>query len=86
MFECQWDTRDAALWHTGTPRHGTQPEPLVYQIDGALASSLTTRRALIDQQRCFILATNELDTAQRRRQRCGQATRARDMGNVGFAC
>jgi transposase len=37
---------------------------LVYQIDGALASSLTTRQARIDQQRCFILATTELDTAQ----------------------
>ena len=48
----------------GRPRHGTQPEQLVYQIDGALASSLMTRQALIDQQSCFILATNELDTAQ----------------------
>jgi transposase len=37
---------------------------VVYQIDGALASSLTTRQARIDQQRCFLLATNELDTAQ----------------------
>lgn len=48
----------------GRPRHGTQPEPLVYQIDGALASSLTTRQALIDQQSCVILATHALDTAQ----------------------
>jgi transposase len=48
----------------GRPRHGSQPEQLVYQIDGALASSLTTRQARIDQQSCFILATNELDTAQ----------------------
>lgn len=48
----------------GRPRHGTQPEPLVDQIDGALASSLMTRQALIDQQSCCILATHELDTAQ----------------------
>jgi transposase len=27
----------------GRPRHGTQPDQLVYQIDGALASSLVTR-------------------------------------------
>ena len=46
----------------GRPRHGTQPEPLVSQIDGALASSLLTRQALIDQQSGFILATHELDT------------------------
>jgi transposase len=48
----------------GRPGHGTQPEPLVYQIDGALASSLATRQALIDQHSCFILATNELDNTQ----------------------
>ena len=44
----------------GRPRQGVQPE-LVYQIDGALASSLTARQARIDQHSCFILATNELD-------------------------
>jgi transposase len=32
-------------------------------IEGALASSLAPRQALIDQHRCFILATNELDEA-----------------------
>jgi transposase len=37
---------------------------VVYQIYGALASSLTSRPALINQQRCFILATNELDDQQ----------------------
>ena len=37
---------------------------VVYEIDGALASSLTPRRALIDQHSCFILATNELDATQ----------------------
>ena len=45
----------------GRPGHKEQPDHVVYQIDGALASSLTTRQALIDQHSCFILATNELD-------------------------
>jgi transposase len=48
----------------GRPRHGMQPDQLVYQIDGALASSLVTRQALIAQHSCFILATNELDNTQ----------------------
>jgi transposase len=37
---------------------------MVYQIDGALASSLVARQARIDQHSCFILATNELDAIQ----------------------
>ena len=40
------------------------PDQVVYQIDGALASSLTRRQALIDQHRGFVLATNELDATQ----------------------
>jgi transposase len=48
----------------GRPRHGTPPDPLVDQIDGALASSLVTRQALIAQQSGCILATNELDNTQ----------------------
>jgi transposase len=48
----------------GRPGPGTQPEQLVYHIAGALASRLTDRRARVDQQSCFILATNELDEAQ----------------------
>ncbi len=36
---------------------------MVYTIEGALASALAPRQALIDQHRCFILATNELDEA-----------------------
>jgi transposase len=48
----------------GRPRQGAQPDQVLYQIDGALASSLTARRALIDQQSCFILATNELEPTQ----------------------
>ena len=45
----------------GRPGPGAQPDQLVYHITGALASRLTDRRARIDQQSCFILATNELD-------------------------
>jgi transposase len=45
----------------GRPGEGVQPDQVVYHIDGALASSLAARQARIDQQSCFILATNELD-------------------------
>ena len=48
----------------GRPGPGAQPEQIVYHITGALASRLTDRQARIDQQSCFILATNELDEAQ----------------------
>ena len=46
----------------GRPGPDARPAQVVYQIDGALASALTSRQALIDQHCCFILATNELDT------------------------
>jgi transposase len=45
----------------GRPGPGAQPDQVVYHIAGALASRLTDRQALVDQQSCFILATNELD-------------------------
>ena len=48
----------------GRPGPDARPDQVVYQIDGALASTLTARQALIDQHCCFILATNELDTTQ----------------------
>ena len=48
----------------GRPGPGAQPDQLVYHIAGALASRLTDRQALVDQQSCFILATNELDEGQ----------------------
>ena len=48
----------------GRPRAGVQPDQMVYQIEGALASSCAARQALIDQHGCFILATNELDATQ----------------------
>jgi len=45
----------------GRPRRGAQPAQIGYTIAGALASSLAARAPLVDQQSCFILATNELD-------------------------
>ena len=45
----------------GRPSPGASPEQIVYQVEGALASSLAARQARITQQSCFILATNELD-------------------------
>jgi transposase len=45
----------------GRPGQAVQPDQMVYQIEGTLASSLAARQALIDQHSCFILATNELD-------------------------
>jgi transposase len=48
----------------GRPGPGAQPAQIVYHITGVLASRLTDRQARIDQQSCFILATNELDEEQ----------------------
>lgn len=47
----------------GRPSQDAPPARVVYAIEGALASSLATHQALIDQHGCFILATNELDEA-----------------------
>jgi transposase len=48
----------------GRPGSGARPTQIGYQIAGALASRLAARQALVDQQHCFILATNELDESQ----------------------
>jgi transposase len=48
----------------GRPGLGAQPDQVVYQIDGVLASRVAARQVLVDQHSCFILATNELDTTQ----------------------
>jgi hypothetical protein len=45
----------------GRPGQGTHPDQVVYQLEGALAMRVAARQALIDQHRCFILATNALD-------------------------
>jgi hypothetical protein len=48
----------------GRPGPDARPAQVVYQIDGALASSLASRQARIDQHSGVILATTALDTAQ----------------------
>lgn len=45
----------------GRPSPSAPPAHVVYHIAGALASSLAAHQALVDQQSCVILATNELD-------------------------
>ncbi len=47
----------------GRPSADAPPDQVVYQIDGALTSSLTKRQARLIAPCCFILATNELDDA-----------------------
>jgi transposase len=46
----------------GRPTAETSPRQVAYGIEGALASSLAYRQALVETKSCFILATNELDT------------------------
>jgi transposase len=48
----------------GRPGQGAHPDRVRYDIDGALASSVTHRAALVAQQSCVILATNALDDTQ----------------------
>ena len=48
----------------GRPSHGAPPDQGVYHIEGALASQGAVRQALVEQHRCFILATNARDEAQ----------------------
>jgi transposase len=45
----------------GRPGPDARPHQVVYQIDGALASTRTSRQARLDQHGCVILATNALD-------------------------
>jgi transposase len=48
----------------GRPSQGALPVQIIYTIEGALASSIAAHQPLVDQQSCFILATNELDNTQ----------------------
>jgi len=48
----------------GRPGQGAFPAQVIYMIEGALASSIAAHPALVNQQSCFILATNELDNTQ----------------------
>ena len=62
----------------GRPGSEAQPAQVVYTLTGALASSLAARQALVDQHRCFILATNALAEAAR----SPQAVLTRDKGQA----
>jgi hypothetical protein len=48
----------------GRPGADTQPAQVVSLIEGALASRLATRQALVDRQRCVLWATTALDAPQ----------------------
>jgi transposase len=45
----------------GRPGQEAHPDHVVYHIAGALASRVAACQTLVDQQSCFILATNERD-------------------------
>ena len=49
----------------GRPGRDAPPAHGFSQVDGALASSRATHQGLVDQHRCFMLATHELDETQR---------------------
>jgi transposase len=72
-FEAGWQTtflHDSTVCPTphygkrGRPGPGAQPDQIIYHLTGALASQPTDRRARVDQQSGFILATHELDEGQ----------------------
>jgi transposase len=48
----------------GRPGSSAPPDQVLYAIEGALASRVAARQALIDHQSGFLLATNELDDTQ----------------------
>jgi transposase len=68
----------------GRPGRGAQPAQVVYQVEGALASSLAARQARITQQSCFILATNELDDQQLPPQELLNAYKGQSQAERGF--
>jgi transposase len=68
----------------GRPGQGTPPAQVVYQSEGALASSIAAREALVAQQSCFILATNELDATQLSAQEVLEAYKGQKHAERGF--
>lgn len=68
----------------GRPGQGMPPAQVVYQIEGALASSIAAREALVAQQSCFILATNELDDTQLSAQEGLEAYKGQKHAERGF--
>jgi transposase len=68
----------------GRPGSDTQPDQVVYSIEGSLASRLATRQALVDQQSCFLLATNELDDTQLPPQELLEGYKSQGQAERGF--
>jgi transposase len=68
----------------GRPAPGQPPARVDYTIAGALASSLATRRALLAQKSCFVLATNELDSSVLGAQEVLAAYKAQSAAERGF--
>jgi transposase len=48
----------------GRPSQEGQPAQVLYYSEGGLASRLAAHQALVDQHRCFLRATNELDATK----------------------
>jgi transposase len=68
----------------GRPGSGAPPDPVVYSIEGSLASRVAARQALIDQQSCFLLATNELDDTQLPPQKLREGYKGHGQAERGF--
>ncbi len=68
----------------GRPGPGAQPDQLVSHSAGALASRLTDRQARVAQQRCVILATNELDEGQFSAQAVLDGSKGQAQAERGF--
>jgi transposase len=70
----------------GRPSPGAQPAQIVSHIAGARASRLTDRQARVDQQSCFILATNELDEGLLSAQAGLDGYKGQAQADRGFRC
>ncbi len=68
----------------GRPHKGQPPERVAFVIEGALASSLAARQALVEQKSCFVLATNELDAQALDVQEVLSAYKAQSVPERGF--
>jgi transposase len=68
----------------GRPGQGAFPAQVIYIIEGALASSITAHQPLVNQQSCFILATNELDNTQLPTQELLAGYKGQTLAERGF--
>jgi transposase len=68
----------------GRPQKGQTPARVAYVIEGALASSLARRQALVEQKSCFVLATNELDAKTLGAQEVLAAYKGQSVPERGF--